>query len=154
MSAATTAPVELREAELAGWHEWARPWPVAIAALLAAGMTAALTLSAGVLVRPGWFALFAAYNVLAFAAVGLLWRRRRPHSHVGLLLLALGATLAVVALQGTSWPLGFSIGVLFDPISALLAWYLLLGYPAVRLTRFAAATFGYGVVAVAVGFVP
>jgi signal transduction histidine kinase len=154
MSAARTAPVELRHTELAGWREWVRPWPVAIAAVFAAGATAALTLTAGVLVRPGWFALFAAYNVVAFAGVGLLWRWRRPQSHVGLVLLLLAAGLAVVGLQGTSWSLGFSVGVLFDPVSALLAWYLLLSYPVLRLTRAAAATFAVGVAAVAVGFVP
>ena len=154
MSAATTAPVELRDAELAGWYEWVRPWPVAIAAVLTAVVTASLTVAAGVLVRPDWFALFAAYNVVAFAAVGLLWRRRRPQSHVGLMLLLLAATLAVVALQGTSWSPAFSVGVLFDPVSALLAWYLVLSYPAVRLTRAAWATFGLAVAAVVVGFVP
>ena len=154
MSAATTAPVELRDAELAGWHEWARPWPLAIAAVLAAGVTAALTVSAGVLVRPGWFALFAGYSVVAFAGVGLLWRRRRPQSLVGLVLLLLAAALAVVALQGTSWSLGFSIGVLFDPVSALLAWYLLLGYPGVRLTRTAMWVFALAVSTIVVGFVP
>ena len=154
MSAATTAPVELRDAELAGWHEWARPWPVAIAAVLAAGVTAALTVSAGVLVRPGWFALFAGYSVVAFAGVGLLWRRRRPQSLVGLVLLLLAAALAVVALQGTSWSLGFSIGVLFDPVSALLAWYLLLSYPGVRLTRAAMWVFALAVSTIVVGFVP
>jgi signal transduction histidine kinase len=154
MSAATTAPVELRDAELSGWSEWARPWPVAFAAVLAAGATAVLTVSAGVLARPGWFALFAAYNVVAFAAVGLLWRRRRPQSHVGLVLLLLAAVLAVVSLQGTSWSLGFSVGVLFDPVAALLAWYLVLSYPATKLTRAATATYGLGVAAVAVGFVP
>ena len=154
MSAATTAPVELRDAELAGWHEWVRPWPVAIAAVLAAGVTAALTISAGVLVRPGGFALFAGYSVVAFAGVGLLWRRRRPQSLVGLVLLLLAAALAVVALQGTSWSLGFSIGVLFDPVSALLAWYLLLSYPGVRLTRAAMWVFALAVSTILVGFVP
>lgn len=154
MSAATTAPVELRDAELAGWYEWARPWPVAIAALVAAGVTALLTVSAGVLLRPGSFALFAGYSVVAFAGVGLLWRRRRPQSLVGLVLLLLAAALAVVALQGTSWSLGFSIGVLFDPVSALLAWYLLLSYPGVRLTRAATWVFALAVGTIAVGFVP
>ena len=59
-----------------------------------------------------------------------------------------------MSLQGTSWPLGFSVGVLFDPISALLAWYLLLSYPAVRLTRAATVVFAFAVATVVVGFVP
>jgi len=154
MSAATTAPVELRDGELAGWHEWARPWPVMIAALVAAGLTALLTVSADVLVRPDGFALFSSYSVVAFAAVGLLWRRRRPQSLVGLVLLLVAAALAGVALQGSSWSLVFSIGVLFDPVAALLAWYLLLSYPGVRLTRAATAVFALAVWTVVVGFVP
>ena len=154
MSAATTAPVELRDGELAGWHEWARPWPVMIAALVAAGLTALLTVSAGVLVRPEGFALFSSYSVVAFAGVGLLWRRRRPQSLVGLVLLLVAAALAGVALQGSSWSLVFSIGVLFDPVAALLAWYLLLSYPGVRLTRAATAVFALAVWTVVVGFVP
>jgi signal transduction histidine kinase len=154
MSAATTAPVDLRDAELGAWEAWLRPWPVGIAAAVAAVGTSALTVAGDVLVRPGWFALFAAYNVLAFTAVGLLWRRRRPGSRVGLLLLLLAAVLAVVALQGASSSLAFSIGVLFDPVSALLAWFLVLTYPAARLTRGAAATLGLAVGVVAVGFAP
>ena len=154
MSAATTAPAGLRESGRAAWEHWLRPWPVGLAAVVVAGGTAALTVTGGVLLRPGWFALFAAYNVLAFAAAGLLWRRRRPASRVGLLLLLLAAILAVVALQGASTSLAFSIGVLFDPVAALVAWYLMLTYPATRLTRAAAATLGLGVVAVVAGFVP
>jgi signal transduction histidine kinase len=151
---ATTAPAALRESERAAWEAWIRPWAVATAAIVAAGTTAVLTVAGDVLVRPGWFALFAAYNVVAFAGVGLLWRRQRPGSHVGPLLLLLGAFLAVVSLQGASSSLAFSIGVLFDPVSALLAWYIVLAYPAVRLTRAAAATLGLAVLAVAAGFVP
>jgi signal transduction histidine kinase len=151
---ATTAPGALRESERAAWVAWIRPWPVATAAIVVAATTAVLTVAGDVLVRPGWFALFAAYNVVAFAGVGLLWRRQRPQSHVGPLLLLLAAFLAVVSLQGTSSSLPFSIGVLFDPVSALLAWYIVLAYPAVRLTRAAAATLGLAVVAVVPGFVP
>ena len=154
MSAATTAPVGLRESERAAWEYWIRPWPVGVAAVVVATITAALTISGDVLVRPGWFALFAGYNVVAFAAAGLLWRRRRPASRVGLLLLLLAALLAMVSLQGASSSLAFSIGVLFDPVSALVAWYLMLTYPAARLTRAAAATLGLGAAAVVVGFVP
>ncbi|HWN22260.1 MAG TPA: ATP-binding protein [Gaiellaceae bacterium] len=154
MSAATTAPVGLRESERAAWEYWIRPWAVGVAAVVVAGITAALTISGDVLVRPGWFALFAGYNVIAFAAVGLLWRRRRPASRVGLLLLLLAGLLAVVSLQGASSSLAFSIGVLFDPVSALVAWYLVLTYPASSLRRAATATFGLAVATVVVGFVP
>ncbi len=155
MSAATTAPrAELRDSEVAAWQGWIRPWPVALAASLAAGTTAVLIVAGDVLARPGWFALFAAYNVVAFAGAGLLWLRQRPQSHVGLLLLALAALLAVVSLQGAASSLAFSIGVLFDPIAALVAWYLVLAYPAARLTRAAAAVFGLGVATVVLAFVP
>ena len=154
MSAATTAPVGLRESERAAWEHRLRPWPVGLAAVVVAGGTAALTVAGDVLLRPGWFALFAAYNVLAFAAAGLLWRQRRPGSRVGLLLLLLAALLAGISLQGTSWSLAFSIGILIDPIAALLAWFLFLTYPAARLTRAAAVTLGLGFAAIVGGYVP
>ena len=44
--------------------------------------------------------------------------------------------------------------MLFDPVSALLAWYLLLSYPGVRLTRTATWVFALAVSTIVVGFVP
>ena len=151
MSAISAAPrAEARE--LSTWLT--RPWPVGVAAALVAGSVAGLVVASDVLIRSDWFALFSAYNVLAFAGAGVLWLRRRPQSRVGLLLLVLAAVVGVVSLQGTSFPLAFSIGVLFDPVLAIVWWYLLLTYPSERLTRPAAATFGLGLAAVAFGFVP
>jgi len=125
-----------------------------VAALLLACAATTIVISGDVLVRTEWFALFSAYNVLAFTAAGLLWLKRRPRSRIGLLLLALGAVLGVVSLQGSSWPVAFSIGVLADPVSALLAWYLFVSFPSGRLTKPAAATMSFALAFVAVAFVP
>ena len=119
MSAATTAPVELRDGELAGWHEWARPWPVAIAALLAAGLTAAAHRRARACssVQRG-----------SRSSPATAWSRSRASACSG----ADGVHRASSAssccwwlprspswrCRGRSWSLGFSIGVLFDPVSA------------------------------------
>src|SRR6185503_1573757 len=75
-----------------------RTGPILAAGALAAGLSAIVVLQADVLLRPGWFALFQAYNILAFAAVGLLWLHRRPASRVGSLLLVLAGLLTVVSL--------------------------------------------------------
>ena len=155
MSAATTAPVELRDGELAGWHEWARPWPVAIAALLAAGLTAAAHRerrragpSRGVraLLRLQRGRVRGRRPALAPAAST---EPRRPRPVAG------GCCArAASRCRGRSWSLVFSIGVLFDPVAALLAWYLLLSYPGVRLTRAAMWVFALAVSTIVVGFVP
>jgi signal transduction histidine kinase len=131
-----------------------RTGPILGAAIVAAGLSAIVVLQSDVLLRSGWFALFQAYNVLAFTGVGLLWLRRRPASGVGPILLLLAGLLTVVSLQGASSSLALSIGVLFDPVAALLAWYLILSYPWSRLDGAGRAVLSIGAAAVAVGFVP
>ncbi len=126
---------------------------VSVALIVAAGVVTVVA-TGDVLVWTGWFALFSAYNVLAFTGAALLWLRLRPRSGVGGVLLALAALTALQSLQGSSSSIAFSLGVLADPFTALAAWYLLLAFPSVRLSRPAAAVFGIGVVGVLVGFVP
>ena len=59
-----------------------------------------------------------------------------------------------MSLQGSSSSLAFSIGVLADPVAALLAWYLLLTFPSGRLTRPARGDLGFAIAFVAIAFVP
>jgi signal transduction histidine kinase len=49
---------------------------ISVAALLLAGAATTVVVSGDVLVRTEWFALFSAYNVLAFTTAGLSERRR------------------------------------------------------------------------------
>ena len=124
------------------------------AAIVVAGGCAAVVVTGDVLLRPGWFAAFSAYNVLAFTGAAVLWLRMRPSSRVGLLLLALAAGTAVQSLQGSSSSLALSVGVLADPIVIVLWVYLLLTFPTHRLSRPGAATLAIALVTIAVGFVP
>ena len=152
MSAVSTASVGAPA--LGASHAWLRPRVVTIAALVLAGVAITVVLAGDVLVRTEWFALFSAYNVLAFALAGLLWLKRRPLSHVGPVLLVLAVIAGLMSLQGSSSSLAFSIGVLADPFAALLAWYLFLSFPSGRLTRPAAAIMVFAVGFVATAFVP
>ena len=106
------------------------------------------------MVRPGWFAAFSAYNVLAFTGAAFLWLRLRPSSRVGFVLLALGALAAVQSLQGSSASVALSIGVLTDPVVVVLWAYLLVTFPASRLSRQGAAVLLIAVATIAVGFSP
>ncbi len=136
------------------WTTWLRPRWLAPTAALAAGAAAYIVVASDVLARPGWFALFSAYNILAFATAALLWLHLRPRSGVGPMLLGLTALVAIQSLQGSSSSLAFSIGVLADPFTVLLAWYALMSFPSSRLTRPAAAVFAIAPVGVFLGFAP
>ena len=155
MSAVSTASVASDRAPAVGAsHPWLHPRAVTIAALVLASVAITIVLSGDVLLRTEWFALFSAYNVLAFTLAGLLWLKRRPLSHVGSVLLVLAVIAGLMSLQGSSSSLAFSIGVLTDPVAALLAWYLLLTFPTGRLTRPAAAVMAFAGAFVATAFVP
>ncbi len=155
MSTVSSAAVAKDRALAAGAsHAWLRPRAVSVAALVLAAAAITIVLSGDVLVRTEWFALFSAYNVLAFTLAGLLWLKRRPLSRTGPLLLALAVVVGLLSLQGSSSSLGFSVGVLADPVAALLGWYLFITFPSGRLTKPAAGVFGLGIATVAVAFVP
>jgi hypothetical protein len=134
--------------------EWFRPRFVLPAAVLLAGGAASVVLAGDVLLRPGWFALFSAYNILAFAAAAVLWVRMRPQSRLGFMLLGVTALVAIQSLQGSSSPLAFSIGVLADPFMVLLLWYALIAFPSSKLTPVAKAVYALAPIGVVVGFAP
>ncbi len=133
---------------------WAHVWPIAGAACLLAAVLAGMIVDSDVLLRPEWFALLTGWSVVAFAAAGLLWLRRRPASGVGLLLLLLAGLLAIDGLQGTSSSLLFSLGVLADAPAALLAFFVLLAFPSARPNRVGLAALAIFAAAIAVGFIP
>ena len=103
MSAVSTASVASDRAPAVGAsHPWLHPRAVTIAALVLASVAITIVLSGDVLLRTEWFALFSAYNVLAFTLAGLLWLKRRPLSHVGSVLLVLAVIAGLMSLQGSS----------------------------------------------------
>jgi signal transduction histidine kinase len=85
------------------------------------------------LIHPVAYGLEAGVVVAGTVWVALYWALRRPGSHVSVVLLAYGAALAGVSLQGASSPVLHSIGVLFDAPTFLLGYYLIFIFPEGRL---------------------
>jgi hypothetical protein len=83
---------------------------VAVGAVLAAVAAVWVTLDADFLAHPGWLALQKADFILGPVFVGLYWRRVRPESRFGPLLIVFGAVGAVYILQSSSNPWLFGTG--------------------------------------------
>ena len=155
MNAASSAPaIDERAWTGSGSRSRLRPEAVPLPAVLLAAIAVGVVVAGGVLYWPNWFALFSAYNVLAFALAGMLWLKRRPRSLIGPLLLGVSVICMVTAFQGSSSSLPFSIGVLADPFAAGLGWYLYLSFPSGRLTRPGIAVWSIGVATGVLGFAP
>ncbi len=80
------------------------------------------------------YGLQTAFMVAATVTAGLVWLRRRPGNGVGVLLLALGFTITVTALQGANEPYLHSLGVLVEPVLFLLGYVVVFAFPEGRLT--------------------
>jgi len=119
-----------------------------------AAAAAAVVASAGVVVDPDGFALLLVANVLGFVLAGIMWRRSRPRSSYGTLLVAFGFLLAFGALAGASQPLLFSLGVLLDAPIALFAWWLILSFPSGRLGRSGRLVMLFAAGVALLGFLP
>ena len=112
----------------------ARLLALAGSAGLAAGLGAfALLASSDHLVHPLGYGLLVANVVLSSTAAGIVWLVRRPASRVGVLLLLLAASASVVGLQGVSSPVLHSVGVLFDAVLFLVAYWAVFAFPHGRL---------------------
>ena len=123
---------------------------VAVGAVLAAVAAVWVTLDADFLAYPAWLAAQKADFILGPVFVGLYWRRVRPGSRFGPLLIALGAVGAVYIVQssgnpwlfgtGLAWIVDFSresefliYGVLFASLVGLTISGVALGGEFVRL---------------------
>ena len=87
---------------------------VAVGAVLAAVAAVWVTLDADFLAYPGWLAAQKADFILGPVFVGLYWRRVRPGSRFGPLLIVFGAVGAVYILQSSSNPWLFGAGVFWE----------------------------------------
>ena len=123
---------------------------VAAGAVLAAGATAWLTATADFLAHPGWLAVQKADLVLGPVVVGLYWIRRRPESRFGPILIAVGFVGALYALQSSSNPWAFGVGLLVENAVGLSAYVLILTFPTGRLDGLAARAILLGAVVGAV----
>lgn len=128
------------------------PWEivVSLAAIAAAAVAVWSTLRAGFLAHPGWLALQKADFILGPVVVGLYWRRRRPESRFGLLLIVLGFVGVPYILQSATAPTLFGIGILWEDAIGLMTLVVILAFPNGRLDgpaeRILIAAFLLGVV--------
>jgi signal transduction histidine kinase len=106
---------------------------VAVGAVLAAVAAVWVTLDADFLAYPGWLAVQKADFILGPVFVGLYWRRVRPESRFGPLLIAFGAVGAVYILQSSSNPWLFGTGVVWEAVIYLGTLVLILTFPTGRL---------------------
>jgi signal transduction histidine kinase len=111
---------------------WGEPL-VAVGAVLAAVAAVWVTLDADFLAYPGWLAAQKADFILGPVFVGLYWRRVRPQSRFGPLLITFGAVGAVYILQSSSNPWLFGTGVLWEGVIYLISLVLILTFPTGRL---------------------
>ena len=64
---------------------------------------------------------------------GLYWRRRRPQSHFGPLLIAVGLLCIPYILQSSAVPWAFSVGVIWEGVIHTATLALILAFPTGRL---------------------
>ena len=111
---------------------------VAVGAVLAAVAAVWVTLDADFLAYPAWLAAQKADFILGPVFVGLYWRRVRPGSRFGPLLIVFGAVGAVYILQSSSNPWLFGAGVFWEAAIFLGPLVLILTFPTGRLDGMAA----------------
>jgi signal transduction histidine kinase len=107
----------------------------AIATVAIVGAIAAvwLTLRADFLAYPGWLAIQKADFILGPVLTGLYWRRRRPRSRFGPLLIGMGLLMIPYVLQSVDSPLPFSVGVAWEGVVYVATLALILAFPTGRL---------------------
>jgi signal transduction histidine kinase len=77
---------------------------------------------------------FLVYSIAVPSAVGMLWWMRRPASGIGPLLVALGLSSWLLSWQSAKDPLAVSLGVAAAGLIAFQTFYLIMSFPAGRLT--------------------
>ena len=127
-----------------------------VAVALVAGVgTLWVTASADFLQQPGWLGVQRADMIVAPILIGLAWWRRRPQSRFGPLLVLYGVIFIPWALAGSSVPVLYTIGVLWDHVGFLATTAILLAFPAGVLAGAAArVVLGVNLAAIALVGVP
>ena len=123
-------------------------------ALAGAGAAAAVVTSGNVASQPALFAAVLVANIASVVIGGLIWRRARPSSFFGNLLLAEGALLVLSSLAGSSVSVLHLIGMLGVWAVALGATWLLLAFPGSRLVGAARVVMGLALATFLLGELP
>ena len=125
--------IELRDA---AFGAGLRRSDLAVIAVAFAGAVAAAAIVAtgGVVRDPTTVATVLVANIAALALAGVIWRRGRPASAFGTLLLAEGVLVFISSLAGSSNSVVHLIGMLGGWAAGLGATWLLLSFPSSRLS--------------------
>ena len=111
-----------------------RPWLFfGPAALLAAGLAVALTVSSRHEEHPAIAIALGLFVSLSFVLAGLIGWTRRPYNRTGLLMVAVGFGVLVGSLSEANYPLPHTLGGLFGSMFIAVFVHLLLAYPSGQL---------------------
>jgi signal transduction histidine kinase len=127
---------------------------VTAVATAAAAAAAAIVATGGVVAEPTAFAAVLVANIATLAFGGLVWRRGRPASLFGNLLLAEGAVVFISSLTGSSVPGVHLVGVLGVWATALGVTWLVLAFPGWRLEGSAWIVMGIALATFLAGALP
>jgi signal transduction histidine kinase len=129
-----------------------QPWEYAVTVVALVSAVAAfwITVNAKFLAYPYWLAVQKADLILGPVLVGLYWRRRRPHSRFGLLLIALGLISIPYVLESTTNRVLFGIGSIWEVAISVMTTVVILAFPSGRIEGLASkliiAAVGVGIV--------
>ena len=112
-------------------------WVILTACLLVLAISVGLLIEASEVTRPpvGGIAILYIGVIVAmgFAGVGAFAWARRPKNLTGVLMVAVGTTVALTGLQFLDTPALFAIGAMFDTLVISVLVHLLLAFPAGRV---------------------
>jgi len=145
--------IELRDPAFGGGVRNADVVVIAVA-LAAASAAAAIVATGGVASDPTTVATVLVANIATLAVGGLIWRRGRPASSFGNLLLAEGVLVFVSSLSGSANSGAHLIGMLGGWAAGLGATWLLLSFPGSRVGGLTWIVMGLAVATFLVGELP
>ena len=126
----------------------ARPLMLLIAAagIAAAAICVALALTSDHQASPEVQGALMAWITLSYVFAGLVAWWRRPHNHLGPLMIAAGFGVFLASLTSSNHGLPFTIGVAFDLGAAVLFLHVCLAFPSGRIGAWERALVGVGYV--------
>lgn len=145
--------IELRDPAFGGGVRRADLVVIGVA-FAAAAAAAAIVATGSVTSDPTTVATVLVANIAALALGGLIWRRGRPASSFGNLLLAEGLLVFVSSLSGSANSVVHLVGMLGGWAAGLGATWLLLSFPGSRLEGAARIVIGLALATFLVGEIP